>query len=186
MTDADLIRCEILLLRCQRRDPGAATELVGLFDKPLLYYLRRLTGSEDDAWDLLQETWISAFRSLPRLRDSRAFPSYLYRTARNCALVYLRRRGAERLLITNDAEVPQAAVEIEPSFTPEDAAAVHAGLEKLSPAHREVLTLFFLQDLGIDQIASVLEIPPGTVKSRLHHAKRGLAAILKQGDDHVH
>ena len=185
MTDADLIRCEILVLRYQRHDPGAATELVALFDKPLLYYLRRLAGSEDDAWDLLQETWISAFRSLPRLRDSRAFPAYLYRIARNCALVYLRRRGADRLLIADDAEVPQAAADIEPSFTAEDAAAVHAGLKRLSPAHREVLTLFFLQDLGIDQIASVLEIPPGTVKSRLYHAKRELAVILKQGDNHV-
>lgn len=56
MTDADLILCEMLVLRCQRRDNAAAEELVALFEKPLLYYLRRLVRSEDDAWDLLQES----------------------------------------------------------------------------------------------------------------------------------
>ena len=61
MTDADLILCELLVLRCQRGDPHAADELVALFEKPLLYYLRRMVVSEADAWDLVQETWVSVF-----------------------------------------------------------------------------------------------------------------------------
>ena len=72
----------------------------------------------------------------------------------------------------------------EPAFTREDAAAVHAGLDKLSLPHREALTLFFLQDLTIEEIASVLAIPPGTVKSRLHHAKKALGTILYEGANH--
>lgn len=184
MSDDDLILCELLVLRCQRRDPRAAAELVAMFEKSLLYYLRRLVGSESDAWDLLQETWISAFRTLPRLREPRALPAFLYRTARNHALAHLRKRDADlRLYAAIDA--PQASSDPEPDFTPDDAAAVHAGLERLSLPHREALTLFFLEDLGIEEIASVLAIPPGTVKSRLHHAREALAAVLREGANHV-
>jgi len=184
MSDADLILCELLVLRCQRRDPRAAAELVAFFEKPLLYYLRRLVGSEADAWDLLQDTWMSAFRSLPSLRDARALPAFLYRTARNHALAHLRKRDADlRLYAAVDA--PQASTDPEPTFTPDDAAAVHAGLDKLSLPHREALTLFFLQDLSIEEIASVLAIPPGTVKSRLHHAKKALGVVLREGASHV-
>jgi RNA polymerase sigma-70 factor, ECF subfamily len=181
--DADLVLCELLVIRCQRRDPGAANELVGLFEKPLLYFLRRMVGSEDDAWDLLQETWISAFRALPGLRDARALPAFLYRTARNHALSHLRHRDAD--LRHTAAVDPPSIAEAEPTFAAEDAAAVHAGLDKLSLPHREALTLFFLQDLSIEEIASVVGVPPGTVKSRLHHAKKALGAVLREGANHV-
>lgn len=183
MSDADLILCEMLVLRFQRHDRSATEELVAFFEKPLLYYLRRLLGSEDDAWDLLQETWISAFRGLPRLRDGRALPAFLYHTARNHALALLRHRQAD-LRLYAVVDTPRCT-EPEPSFTAEDAAAVHAGLDKLSLPHREVLTLFFLKDLTINEIATVLGIPPGTVKSRLHHAKKTLKAVLSEGASHV-
>jgi RNA polymerase sigma-70 factor (ECF subfamily) len=184
MTDADLILCELLVLRCQRRDPSAPEELVAFFEKPLLYYLRRLVRSEDDAWDLLQETWISTFRALPGLRDARALPAFLYRTARNHALARLRHRETDfSLFSAHDA--PQHSSEVEPTFTAEDAAAVHAGLDKLSLPHREILTLFFLKDLSINEIATVLGVPPGTVKSRLHHAKKSLKSALSEGASHV-
>jgi RNA polymerase sigma-70 factor, ECF subfamily len=183
MTDADLIRCELLVLRCQRRDPGAADELVTLFERPLLYYLRRMVVSEADAWDLFQETWVSIFRALPKLRDPRALPAFLYRTARNHALAHLRHKDVSLRLY---AAVESASTETanEPAFTREDAAAVHAGLDQLSLPHREALTLFFLEDLTIDEIASVLAIPPGTVKSRLHHAKKALGTVLHEGANH--
>lgn len=184
MSDADLLLCEMLVLRHQRRDLSAAEELVAFFERSLLYYLRRLVRSEDDAWDLLQETWISVFRALPGLRDTRALPAFLYRTARNHALARVRHREADFRLYTA-LDAPENSGEVEPTFTADDAAAVHAGLDKLSLPHREVLTLFFLKDLTINEIATVLDIPPGTVKSRLHHAKKGLKAVLSEGASHV-
>jgi RNA polymerase sigma-70 factor (ECF subfamily) len=184
MTEADLILCEMLVLRFQRHDRSAAEELVAFFEKPLLYYLRRLVRSEDDAWELLQETWISAFRALPGLRDTRALPAFLYRTVRNHALALLRHRQAD-IRLHAAVDTPRYSTEPEPSFTAEDAAAVHAGLDRLPPPHSEVLTLFFLEDLTINEIATVLGIPPGTVKSRLHHAKKALKAILSEGASHV-
>jgi len=184
MTEADVILCELLVLRLQRQDRSAAEELVTFFEKPLLYYLRRLLGSEDDAWDVLHETWISAFRALPGLRDTRALPAFLYRTARNHALALLRHRQADTRLHTV-TDSPRDGTESEPSFTAEDAATVHTGLDKLPLRHSEVLTLFFLEDLSINEIAAVLGIPPGTVKSRLHHAKKALKAVLSEGAVHV-
>ncbi|MBS0265547.1 MAG: sigma-70 family RNA polymerase sigma factor [Planctomycetes bacterium] len=183
MTDVELIQCELLVLRCQRRDPGAANELVTLFEKPLLYYLRRMAGSEADAWDLVQETWISVFRALPKLRDTRTLPAFLYRTARNHALAHLRHAKVNlRLYAAVEDSVSDTSPE--PVFTPDDATAVHLGLEQLSLPHREALTLYFLQDLTIEEIASVLAIPPGTVKSRLHHAKKALATVMHKGTAH--
>ena len=184
MTDADLILCELLVLRCQRRDPRAADALVTFFEKPLLYYLRRLVGSEADAWDLVQETWVSVFKALPALRDTRALPAFLYRTARNHAFALLRHRDAD-LRLYAAVETLSNEADLQPEFTSDDAAAVHAGLNKLSLPHREALTLFFLQQLSIEEIASVLSIPTGTVKSRLHNAKKALRTIFNEGDSNV-
>ena len=65
-------------------------------------------------------------------------------------------------------------------FSFEDADAIHSALGKLTPCHREVLTLYFMKDLSIDEIAGVLQSPTGTIKSRLHFAKRALKGILQQ------
>ena len=66
------------------------------------------------------------------------------------------------------------------NFSFDDAEQVHYGLGRLSLPHREVLTLFFLQDLSIEHISEVLSVPQGTVRSRLYHAKRMLKAILEK------
>lgn len=141
MTNADLILCEILVLRMQRKDHSAANELVTLFEKPLVYYLRRLVGSEDDAWDLFQETWISIFRTINSLRDARALPSYVFRTARNHAMSLLRRRNTDLRIYTAIEEPPICNDSI-PDFTSEDAAVIHASIDKLTLPQREAITLF--------------------------------------------
>lgn len=183
MSNADLILCEMLVLRFQRNDRAAANELIVLFEKPLLYYLRRLVGSEADAWDLFQETWISIFRTLRNLRDARALPAFIYKTGRNHAMLLLRRRNADLRLYAT-VEALRSCNEREPAFTADDAAAIHAGIDKLALPHREALTLYFLQDLTIDEIAIVLGVPPGTVKSRLHYARQALSKILYKEFNH--
>jgi RNA polymerase sigma-70 factor (ECF subfamily) len=185
LSERDLILCELLVLRCRRKDSQAAAELTALFQQPLLYYLRRLLNSEADAWDALQETWLTAFRSLHMLREPRALPAFLYSTARNAALAQLRRqRNAAALMNTleENTQEPDSAGE---AFSFEDAVEVHAALDRLTLPHREVLALFFLQDLSIDGIAAVLSVPAGTVKSRLFHAKRALRAVMTKGADHA-
>src|SRR5512142_1064691 len=89
---SDAVQSELLLLRHRAGDRAALAELVSLWEWPLLYYLRRLLDRVEDAWDALQETWLNALRELPRLRDERAFPAWLYTIARRVALRQRRRR----------------------------------------------------------------------------------------------
>lgn len=178
-TRKDIIYCELLVLRCRRGDRKAAEELIGRFERPLLYYLIRLVDNEADAWNLLQETWMKALGAIHRLRDPKRLAPWLYGIARNGAMSHLRSKYSRTRLIEDAADLADVEDSTPlPAF--EDAEEVHYGLSRLSVPHRDVLTLFFLQDLTLEQIAEVLGVPAGTVKSRLHYAKLRLKAILEQ------
>lgn len=183
-TRKDIIYLELLALRCRRGDREAMEELIGRFERPLFYYLRRLVDNEADAWNLLQETWIRAMGSIGRLRDPKNLAAWLYGIARNGAMGHLRRRYSREQLLDSTADLADVEDSTHlPAF--EDAEEVHYGLSRLSVPHRDVLTLFFLQDLTLEQIAEVLGVPVGTVKSRLHYAKFHLKAVLeKEGRFH--
>ncbi len=181
MTEKELIRCELLAISHRRgRRDEAARELVALFQRPVLFYLRRLVQSENDAWDVLQETFVSVLKAMTTMRDPRALPAFVYRTARNAALAHQRRQRREEPLSDDVEQAAEETPDAEP-FRADDAGRVHRGLETLPLAQREVLTLFFLEDLSIAQIAEVIDVPQGTVKSRLFHAKRALRQRLEGG-----
>ena len=170
---------ELLVLRCRRGDKQAFQELVQQWEKRLFYYVRRLVGTEEDAWDTLQQVWIEVLKGIRSLKNPDNLAIWLYRLARNKALSRLRIRykHSEHLDGSCDVEQIEATEEI-PSF--EDPERVHSGLSQISLAHRDVLTLHFLRDLSVQQIAEVLAIPLGTVKSRLYYAKRALRDVLEQ------
>jgi RNA polymerase sigma-70 factor (ECF subfamily) len=178
--DKQLIESELLVVRWKRGDRSAFEGIVKLWERSLFYYLRRLVSSEANAWELLQETWLKVFRSLGTLREPRAFPSFLYRTARNAAIARLRRPEFFEL----DAEADQLCDErgADTIADLQDAEQVHHALEQLPLLQREALTLFFLQELSLDEMAVLLGVPTGTVKSRLHYAKQAIRKILSQGD----
>jgi RNA polymerase sigma-70 factor (ECF subfamily) len=164
---------------------------VRLWERPLFYYLRRLAPSEADTWDLLQETWLRVFRSVDTIRDPRTLPAFLYATARNCALSRLRKRGVPiESLGGSDESVNVNGAAADWAFVAfDDAEQVHHALDQLPLPQREALTLYFLQDLSIDEIAGVLNVPPGTVKSRLHYAKQAVRKIITEADEganHAH
>jgi len=180
---AEAILCELYVLRCRRGDADAWRDMIGHFERRLLYYVRRLVPDERDAWDVLQQTWMAALRGLSSLQEPRALKTWLYRLAHNHAISLRRRRGIE--VPSHDPadleSVPagEAADEPEP-WRAEAAAHVHAGLAELSLPHRAVLTLHYLEDLGVAEIAEVLDVPAGTVKSRLFHARRAMRHVLER------
>src|SRR5918999_1425876 len=90
-TDAERIRQELLVRRCQKGERRALEELVGTWEKRLFFYVRRLVSDEQDAWDALQETWLKVFRGLHTLREPASLPMWLYRIARNTAMGRLRK-----------------------------------------------------------------------------------------------
>jgi len=177
--EKDRLISELLLVRYHRGDASALDELVRHWEGKLFYYVMRLVSNEDDAWDALQETWMALVRGIGKLREPPSLVLWLYRTARHKAMDRLRARYDDRTVSLEGEEV--AAVEEGVSeFTSEDAEQVHGALGKISVPHREVLTLFFLEDLSIQEIADLLAIPSGTVKSRLHFAKQALRAVLEE------
>jgi RNA polymerase sigma-70 factor, ECF subfamily len=177
--EKDRIISELLLIRYRRGDTTALEELVRLWEGRLFYYVRRLVDDEEDAWDALQETWLALVKGIGRVREAGNLAPWLYKTARNKATDRLRSRYDDRTLSIDCEDITDAGVSLS-DFSFEDAELAHAALAKLSLCHREALTLFFLEDLTIDEMSQVLAIAPGTVKSRLHYAKKALKSILEE------
>ncbi len=179
MTDKERIASELLALRCRRGDKAALRELVRTWEKRLFYYIRRLAPDEESAWDILQETWMRVLKGIGKLENPRSLGPWLYTIAR--------RRIMDHLRIAY-ADPAHEAAEVEPEDIPApepddfDAERVHGCLSQLSAPHREALTLHFLEDFSVEEIAGILDIPPGTVKSRLFHARRALRAVMERED----
>jgi RNA polymerase sigma factor (sigma-70 family) len=174
---ADAIYQELLALRCRRGETAALEELVRTWERRLLYFIRRLVDREQDAWDVLQQTWLRVLPGLGGLREPRSLGPWLYRVARRAAFDHGQvRANYRRFLKDYQAAVAGEEAPDRPAF--ETAEQLHWGLVQLPMPHREALSLFYLEDFSIDEIAQILEVPPGTVKSRLHHAKKALRAVL--------
>jgi RNA polymerase sigma-70 factor, ECF subfamily len=178
MTDeADRLYERLLVLRCQAGDEGAFEQLVARYHPRLGYYLRRMLPREDQADDVLQEVWLAVFRALPRLTDPGGLAAWLYRIARDKAAVRWRGHRAEHSLEEPDSvEEPARADE----FNQEDAQEIHAALARITPEHREMLVLRFLEDMSYEQIAQVTGCPIGTVRSRLYYAKSALRRAIEE------
>jgi RNA polymerase sigma-70 factor (ECF subfamily) len=175
-----------LLLRCRRGDEVAWRELVHLHSRKIFGLAYRFTGRVDEAEDLTQEIFIKVYRTLDRYREADGpFPAWLMAVARNHAIDHYRRRKQERLRRAEDPEILETApsrdehpvVGLERQ---ERARLVHRGLRALPSDLRLPLILRDLQGLPYDEIASTLELPLGTVKSRINRARVELAKRLKR------
>jgi RNA polymerase sigma-70 factor (ECF subfamily) len=180
LSDTQILESALYVVRFQRGDRRAFEEIVSLWERPLLYYLRRFLRNEADAWETLQDTWMKLFRSLGSLRDPRTLPAFLYATARNAAISRVRKRGGQEFESYTDETYDGSAAEDVSAF--DNVELVHHALDQLPLAQREALTLFFLQDLSLKEIATLLEVPVGTVKSRIHHGKIAVRKLLEQRD----
>ncbi len=176
----DPVYWKVLVVRCQLGDQAAMEELIANCQPKLRGYLAKLLGSPQEAEDLTQDVWLDVFRDLPKLSKPGSFVPWLYRIARNRAFRTFRSRKP----IASSSEVDYVADEIEEAddFGPDDARRVHEALEKISAIHREILLLRFLENMSYEDIAAVTDCEIGTVKFRLHHAKRLLRQILEQDE----
>lgn len=151
---------------------AALGELIARYEHGLGAFLWRQTSGRDSE-DLFQETWLRVVRSADRFDPTRKFSTWLFQIAVNLARDWHRRRPPEPT-----AELP------EPSHAG-SAARVEAGadaerlLDRLSTEHREVVVLGYYHDLPNAEVARILGIPEGTVKSRMHHALAKLSRIVR-------
>lgn len=175
-------RDDVLVVRCQLGERAAFRELVDRWHDPLWRYLRGMVDALDVADDLAQEVWVAVVRGLPRLREPHRFTAWLFTVARRTVMNHLRvaYRSPQLSELHAPVQMDLAATEdLDAVLTTMD---IEAGLHVLPPMEREVLILFHVDDLPLSTCAEVLGVPAGTVKSRLHRARRMLRdALLEKG-----
>lgn len=181
ISEKERIYLEYLVLHCRHRDKKAWEELIRLYEKRLFYFIRQIVGQHQDALNVMQDTWLKAYNSIHRLRNPASLTSWLYRIARNRSLKLLcTRRKAISLEDCYETDLLPSDMQINGSYAAEQ---VHHGLKHLTVAHREALALFYLEDFSLQEIAEILGIPIGTVRSRLYYAKRSLKTFLEKEKD---
>ncbi len=174
-----------LVRRVQGGDREALERLVKRYHGPIRGYLYHIVhGDIHLADDLTQETFLTMVRKLPQLREPSAFKAWLYRIAGNTARDYFRSAQAREVPADPVRNDDAAAVGTEPeaeAFRDHDRMLVLGLLRELEEHHREVLILRYYQDLELNEIAEILDVPLGTVKSRLHYALRRMKeAVLER------
>ena len=187
-----ILQDELLIRRAQRGDADAFEQLLLEHQKNVYNLCYRMAGNPDDAMDLSQETFLRAWRCLDQYQFASAFSTWLYRLCSNICIDFLRRRrrqqtvpltfedadGEEQTYAVPDAQpLPEEQVELK--LTRETLAAAMA---QLLPEHRAVLQLRVVNEMSYEQIADVLDIQIGTVKSRLSRARNQLKKILERGN----
>ena len=159
---------------CQDGSHKAMELLISRWQKRLWRYALRLTGDPQAAWDVTQESWLAIVRGISRLDDPARFGSWAYRIVTNKADDWIRKHSRMALLPTEfDREARQSDGQ-QATVTAADLSSV---LHRLSSSARTVLTLHYLEGFALTDIAGILHVPRGTVKSRLHAARSELKAL---------
>lgn len=174
---------EYLVVAARAGDRQAFGDLVRRWQRRLLAHAWRLTGDPDAAQDAVQASWLEIARGLNRLKDETAFPAWAYRiVTRRCARDTAGRILRRRLAHAVEAE-PEAFALQPDAEARDDAERLHRAIRSLPAAQRAAIALFHFEDLSIPEIAVALDVPAGTIKTRLMHARRRLRAVL-EGEEH--
>jgi RNA polymerase sigma-70 factor, ECF subfamily len=181
-----------LISDCLQGHAEAFGELVLRYQDRLYNTVYRLVGNAEDAKDVAQEALIHAFQSLGSFKGDSLFFTWLYRIAVNTAISW-KRKQRNMLRLHSDREGEEGRREpvddslgISPSHALEQAEEerrVQTALARLSPEHRAVLILKDLEGQKYEVMAAVLEVPVGTIRSRLHRARLELRGVLEKMDN---
>ncbi len=193
MEDAQV--AALLVRRCVAGDASAWEEIVQLYHRRIYNICYRFAGSAEDAQDLTQEVFIKVHRTLATYDLQKgAFMTWVTTMTRNLLVDHFRKTKQDRITDSLDAAPSEHEDAIPMSERLEDKAAppdsgvhsrevrelVHQGLQKLSPELREAVILRDLQDMDYKDIAMVLKVPEGTVKSRINRGRAELARLLQR------
>lgn len=185
-----------LVLRFKNGDQAAFEEMVSRYWDRIYAMVHQLLRNKQDAEEVTQDAFIRAHRGLENFRGDSAFSTWLYQIATNLArnrYWYWWRRKRDKSVsfdqpIGDDNDTPLSEIFVTESETPEDATitqelvdSIAEGMEKLSPKHREILVLRNVKNLTYEEIADILQISIGTVKSRIARARESLRSKL--GED---
>jgi RNA polymerase sigma-70 factor (ECF subfamily) len=165
-------RDALLVVQAQLGDRRSLAELVGHWHGPIWRYVRRMLDSPGVADDVSQEVWARALKALPGLHQPQRFAPWLFTIARRSVMDRLKESYRPEDLAESDQPISDHVGAVL------DRAQVAEGLAGLPAREREVLILFYLQDLALEECADLLDVPVGTVKSRLFRARQLLRDAL--------
>jgi len=177
MAGAERIFDEYLVVSAKAGDRKAFEILARRWQQKLVVHAWRLTGDLDAAREAAQNGWLEILRGLAQLQDDRAFPAWAFRIVSRCCAKQIgaavRRRGVAAALASEPpAEDPSIDI-------PHDTDRLRAAIRELPPEQRSAVALFYQEDLSVAEVAVALNVPAGTVKTRLMHARRKLRAALE-------
>ena len=185
----------LLVRRCISGDAAAWEEIVQRYNRRIYNICYRFAGSADDAQDLTQEVFIKMYRTLNSYDvDRGAFMTWVTTVTRNLLVDHFRKTKQDRLTDSLDTtssdhedvmplgeQIPDRGPAPDSKVQSREAReVVHAALQKLSPELREAVILRDLQDMDYREIATVLKVPEGTVKSRINRGRAELARLLQR------
>ncbi len=163
---------EILVMDCQSGSVKALDILVSRWQKRLWCYAYNLTGNSEAAWDITQESWLGIIKGLRKLHDPAKFRSWAYRITTNKSIDWMKKSKSVKQISIEEIEEQQ-------SSRGKDIG-VKELLEKLDIRKKVVISLYYFEHLSVPEISAALKIPKGTVKSRLHSARKELKELWQQ------
>lgn len=192
MADAAPVNPDIeLVSRTQAGDPRAFDELVVKYSPRLYGLVYNMTSNHEDANDLLQDVFAKAFRSIKGFRGKSSFYTWIHSIAVNMTINFLKKRGRRFNMSLDDVDLniqnDKEFIEMTASSSPVREAdlgelqlKLNEAMQKLSPEHRAVVTMFDIQGMPHAEISKILGVSEGTIRSRLFYAHRQLQAYLEE------
>ena len=182
---------EELVARSQAGDSTAFDSLVVKYSRRLYALVYHMTANHEDTNDMLQDVWAKAYRSIGGFRGQSKLSTWLHTIATNTTINFLKRRGNRRTLSLDDVDSglfqDKEFVELQATSTPvretdlgEMQKKINSAMMQLTPEHRAAVTMFDIQGMPHADIAKVLGLSEGTVRSRLYYAHKQLQAWLAE------
>ena len=187
-----------LVKRCQSGDTDAFDQLVTRYRTRVFGMIYNMVHNEQDAWDLAQDSFVKAWKSIPRFRGQSSFYTWIYRIVTNVTIDWLRKKqvkgtGAEfddsielKSIEPGSRTVPKAdALPFQQMEQGEIRERIEEAIKQLSPEHRAVILMKEIEGMQYHEIAEALECSIGTVMSRLFYARKKLQSLLRDVYENV-
>jgi RNA polymerase sigma-70 factor (ECF subfamily) len=177
--EPDRVLDQYLVTLSQAGSRDAFERLARRWTPRLLRFATRTVGQSELGRDIVQETWVGAIRGLKALVDPSSFPAWIYGIAHRKCIDAIRVRQRSRSLSDQVQREVDAAISVNPTHSaPSESLDLATAIANLNDEQRIVVTLFYGEDLSVVEIAEILSVPAGTVKSRLFHARDILKKLL--------
>jgi RNA polymerase sigma-70 factor (ECF subfamily) len=185
---------QVLIGRAQGGDQYALNELIRKHEQRAYQYAFRLTRNPDEAADVVAEAFVRVYNALPNFKGNSAFSTWLYRILTNCFLD-MRKKDKSRYTVPLETTVPGIDGEMErqiedPGRTPEEESErqererrIESAVDHLPEYQRAMIVMYHAEQMPYEEIAAALDLPIGTVKSRLNRARLSLRDLLAKDEE---